>query len=143
MDGIRTYFETDRGYGTPAALYTGLNQPLDASRASGIAAALADRFRLVFADHRGHGRSDKPHEVEDYHLRTRVADATALLDGLGIERAHFIGFSWGARLGFAIGEHLMDDEFGEMMQCYRDDLVVLCNGASRRGCIDSTRGEVP
>ena len=24
---------------------------------------------------------------------------------LGIERTHYIGFSWGARLGFAVGEH--------------------------------------
>ncbi len=36
---------------------------------------------------------------------TRVADAVAVLDTLRIERAHYIGFSWGARLGFAIGEH--------------------------------------
>jgi pimeloyl-ACP methyl ester carboxylesterase len=38
-------------------------------------------------------------------LRTRVADVVAVLDALGIERAHYMGFSWGARLGFAIGEH--------------------------------------
>jgi pimeloyl-ACP methyl ester carboxylesterase len=35
----------------------------------------------------------------------RVADAVAVLDELGIERAHFIGNSWGGRLGFGIGEH--------------------------------------
>jgi pimeloyl-ACP methyl ester carboxylesterase len=35
----------------------------------------------------------------------RVADAVAVLDQLGIERAHFIGQSWGGRLGFGIGEH--------------------------------------
>ena len=35
----------------------------------------------------------------------RVADAVAVLDELGIERAHFIGQSWGGRLGFGIGEH--------------------------------------
>ena len=29
----------------------------------------------------------------------------AVLDELGIERAHFIGNSWGGRLGFGIGEH--------------------------------------
>ena len=40
-----------------------------------------------------------------YALPTRVADATAVLDELGIDRAHVLGFSWGARLGFAIGEH--------------------------------------
>ncbi len=35
----------------------------------------------------------------------RVADAVAVLDELGIERAHFIGSSWGGRLCFGIGEH--------------------------------------
>ena len=35
----------------------------------------------------------------------RVADATAVLDELGIERAHFIGTSYGGRLCFGIGEH--------------------------------------
>jgi pimeloyl-ACP methyl ester carboxylesterase len=30
-----------------------------------------------------------------------------VLDELGIKRAHFIGFSWGARLGFAIGEYAL------------------------------------
>ena len=29
----------------------------------------------------------------------------AVLDALNIDRAHFLGSSWGARLGFALGEH--------------------------------------
>jgi pimeloyl-ACP methyl ester carboxylesterase len=42
--------------------------------------------------------------VSAYALATRVADALAVLDALGIERAHFLGSSWGARLGFGLGE---------------------------------------
>jgi pimeloyl-ACP methyl ester carboxylesterase len=38
-------------------------------------------------------------------MRLRVADAVGVLDELGIERAHFVGTSWGGRLGFGIGEH--------------------------------------
>ena len=38
-------------------------------------------------------------------MRLRVADAVAVLDALGIDRAHFIGTSYGARLGFGLGEH--------------------------------------
>ncbi len=38
-------------------------------------------------------------------MQLRAADAVAVLDELGIERAHFIGNSWGGRLGFGIGEH--------------------------------------
>jgi len=105
VDGLKTYFEDDGGNRRPVVFYAGLTQPIKTSRTSGIAAALKDKFRLIFADHRGHGQSDKPHNIEAYYLPTRVADATAMLDELGIERAHFIGFSWGARLGFAIGEY--------------------------------------
>jgi pimeloyl-ACP methyl ester carboxylesterase len=66
---------------------------------------LSEQFRLIFADHRGQGGSDKPRDVAAYALRTRVADAVAVLDALGIDRVHFLGSSWGARLGFALGEH--------------------------------------
>ena len=62
-------------------------------------------FRLIFADHRGQGGSDKPYDASSYTLPTRVGDAVAVLDALGIGRAHFFGSSWGARLGFALGEH--------------------------------------
>jgi pimeloyl-ACP methyl ester carboxylesterase len=34
-----------------------------------------------------------------------VERPVAVLDELGTERAHFIGNSWGGRLGFGIGEH--------------------------------------
>ena len=89
-------------------LYGGLVDSVDSVRASPIAEALqalVDEFRLIYVDHRGVGRSDGPHDPEAYAMRLRVADAVAVLDELGIERAHFVGASWGARLGFVIGEH--------------------------------------
>jgi pimeloyl-ACP methyl ester carboxylesterase len=104
-DGVRTYFEDSGGAGPPILFYTGFADPLDVARASPLARALSRGFRLIFADHRGQGRSDKPREARAYALRTRVGDAVAVLDTLGIERAHFLGSSWGARLGFAFGEH--------------------------------------
>jgi pimeloyl-ACP methyl ester carboxylesterase len=104
-DGVRTYFE-DSGGSTPAVLfYTGFADPLEVAKASGLARALSDEFRLIFADHRGQGRSDKPRDVDAYALATRAADAIAVLDALNIDRAHFLGSSWGARLGFALGEY--------------------------------------
>ena len=74
-------------------------------KASGHARALTDEFRLIFADHRGQGRSDKPTDIDAYALATRAADAVAVLDALNIDRAHFLGSSWGARLGFALGKY--------------------------------------
>ena len=99
LDGVRTYFE-DEGGDAPAVLfYTGFADPLEVAKASALAGALSHEFRLVFADHRGQGRSDKPWEVDAYALATRTADAVAILDTLGLHRAHFVGSSWGARLG--------------------------------------------
>lgn len=108
IDGIRTFFEDPGGSGPPVLVYPGFTDPLEYAKASPLAQALKEDFRLIFADHRGQGRSEKPHDVASYALTTRVADATAILDMLGIDRAHYIGFSWGARLGFAIGEHAPD-----------------------------------
>lgn len=104
-DGVRSYVEDWGGSGAPVVVYAGLADPLESSQRTGLAQALRRDFRLVFADHRGHGRSDKPHAVEAYALVSRVGDFTAVLDALSIPCAHVLGFSWGARLGFAIGEH--------------------------------------
>jgi len=103
-DGIRTYFEDWVGAGAPVIVYSGLADPLTTAQETGLAEALRHEYRLIFADHRGHGRSDKPHNVQAYALPTRVRDVTSVLDALGIGRAHVLGFSWGARLGYAIGE---------------------------------------
>ena len=105
-DGARLYFEDDGEDGAPVVLYGGLLDKVQDLRESEIARALPrDEFRLVFADHRGLGRSSKPRDRAAYAMQLRVADAVAVLDCLEIERAHFIGKSWGGRLCFGIGEH--------------------------------------
>ena len=109
VDGTRVHFEDEGGDGTPVVLHGGIIDSVDLVRESKIAQALQelpkDEFRLIYVAHRGVGHSDKPHEVEAYTMPLRVADAVAVLVELGIERAHFIGNSWGGRLGFGIGEH--------------------------------------
>jgi pimeloyl-ACP methyl ester carboxylesterase len=108
FDGIRIYFEDDGGKGDAALFYGGILDSVDLVRVSDLATGLkesADEFRLIFADHRGLGRSDKPHSIEAYAIQLRVADVTAVLDKIGIQRAHFIGTSYGGKLGFGLGEH--------------------------------------
>ena len=108
IDGRRISFEDDGGAGAPVVIHGGFLDPVPLVRRSPLAVALrpfADEFRTVFVDHRGHGASDKPHEASAYAMPLRVADAISVLDALDIEAAHFIGMSWGARLGFGIGHH--------------------------------------
>lgn len=60
-------------------------------------------YRVVRYDHRGHGRSPVP--PGPYSLSDLGGDAIALLDGLGIERAHWVGLSLGGMVGMWLGEH--------------------------------------
>jgi pimeloyl-ACP methyl ester carboxylesterase len=106
QDGVRVYFEDEGGDGAPVILHDGFADSVRDLREWALFDALASEgFRVIVADHRGHGRSDKPHDPAAYAMPLRVADAVAILDRLGIERAHFVGRSWGGRLCFGIGEH--------------------------------------
>lgn len=105
-DDVRIYFEDDGGAGTPVVFHGGFGEPIELVRGTPLARAVpADEFRHIYVDHRGHGRSDKPHDPEAYSMARRARDAVAVLDQLEIEGSHFVGMSWGGRLGFGIGEH--------------------------------------
>ncbi|MGI2032258.1 alpha/beta fold hydrolase [Rhizobium panacihumi] len=55
-------------------------------------------YRVIALDNRGHGTSDKPRDAEAYRPWVMATDAIALLDHLGIDQAHFMGYSMGARI---------------------------------------------
>lgn len=55
-------------------------------------------YRVVALDNRGHGASAKPHDPAVYHPHTMAGDAVALLDHLGIDQTHIMGYSMGARI---------------------------------------------
>lgn len=61
-------------------------------------------YRVIALDQRGHGRSGKPHEPERYGLQM-VEDVRRLLDHLGIERVHLVGYSMGGRVANAFRAH--------------------------------------
>jgi pimeloyl-ACP methyl ester carboxylesterase len=106
VDDSIVYFEDDGGEGVPVVFHGGVLDRVDDVRESGIARALpAAEFRSIFVDHRGLGSSAKPHDPSAYAMPLRVADAVAVLDELGIQRAHLVGMSWGGRLGFGIAAH--------------------------------------
>ncbi|OJF89993.1 alpha/beta fold hydrolase [Pararhizobium antarcticum] len=55
-------------------------------------------YRVMALDNRGHGASSKPHDPALYHAEVMAGDAAALLDHLGIAKAHIMGYSMGARI---------------------------------------------
>ncbi len=59
-------------------------------------------LRVITIDLIGHGRSDAPAEVERYGLMRCVDDLVGVMDVLGIERAHWLGYSMGGRVALAL-----------------------------------------
>jgi pimeloyl-ACP methyl ester carboxylesterase len=60
--------------------------------------AFSRRYRCITYDARGYPPSDVPSEAIAYSQARAAADVVAVLDGLGIDRAHVVGLSMG---GFA------------------------------------------
>jgi pimeloyl-ACP methyl ester carboxylesterase len=65
---------------------------------------MKDDCRLILVDARGHGDSDKPYDPEAYRIEVMASDIIAVLDELGIPKAHYMGYSSGGFLGFALAK---------------------------------------
>ncbi|MBO0651411.1 alpha/beta fold hydrolase [Streptomyces triculaminicus] len=73
--------------------------------------ALAVHHRVIRYDHRDTGRSSRPFERQPYAIADLARDAVAVLDGLGIERAHIAGLS----LGGLLAQLLIADHPGRLL----------------------------
>lgn len=92
LNGIDIYYQ-EQGSGYPLVMTHGLGDI--AELWSPLAEALADSYRTVSWDMRGHNRSGSPEELSAYTQDIVVEDLRALCDHLGIERAVFGGTSLG------------------------------------------------
>ena len=79
---------------------------------------LERHFRVVRYDTRGHGGSPVP--PGPYTIDDLADDVVALLDRLGVARAHFVGLSLGGMTGMRLAARNPDRV---------DRLVLLCTGA--------------
>jgi pimeloyl-ACP methyl ester carboxylesterase len=98
--GVPIYYEVV-GDGFPVVLQTGGGGDGTMWKQGGYVAGLGG-FTLILLDHRGHGRSGKPAELEAHRIERYVDDVLAVLDAEGIDRAAFWGYSGGATVGFAL-----------------------------------------
>lgn len=101
-NGVQIYYEIEGDGPDTLVLQHGYSDSLETWREYGYIDALAPEYRLVLIDARGHGKSDKPHTPESYELRETTADIVAVLDAIGVDRAHFYGVSMGGRFGFGM-----------------------------------------
>jgi 3-oxoadipate enol-lactonase len=89
-NGVRIYFD-DVGSGPPVVL--GHSLLCSGEMWGPQVPVLAERYRVINLDQRGHGRSG--HLAEPFDLYDMVADVVAVLDELGIDQAVWAGLSIG------------------------------------------------
>ena len=95
MNTVRLEY-SDFGSGSPVVLLHGF--PLDRTIWQGQH-GLADRYRVITPDLRGHGQSPAPEGA--YTMEELAGDVLALLDRLKIERAVLMGHSMGGYVALA------------------------------------------
>ena len=95
--GIRLHY-AEAGAGEPLVLLHGWPQHWWMWRNQ--IPPLAERFRVIAPDLRGHGWSDKPRST--YSKAELAGDIVAMLDALGLERVRLVGHDWGAVTGLLI-----------------------------------------
>jgi 3-carboxy-cis,cis-muconate cycloisomerase len=129
VDGARIHCRIEGVAGAPVlVLSNGLGT--DLAMWEPQMAALARAFRVVRYDTRGHGASaDTP---GPYSIERLGRDVVGLLDGLGIERAHFCGLSLGGMTGMWLGAH----------SAGRLHRLVLANTAARMGPPDNWNARI-
>ena len=88
--GLRMYYES-QGEGPPVVLIHGLGGSHAMWRYQ--VPALAERYRAIALDLRGHGQSDKP--PGPYSVPMFAEDVLGLVDSLGIAQATMVGLSLG------------------------------------------------
>ncbi len=91
-DGVQIRYRVI-GNGTPVILVHGFTANFETNWSS-VIDALKTKFRVIGLDARGHGQSDKPHDAEAYGS-FMVVDVANLMDHLGLQKAHVVGYSMG------------------------------------------------
>jgi len=100
VDGCVTEFEVT-GAGRPVVLLHGFPDSGNLWRHQVPVLSVAG-YQLIVPDLRGYGHSAKPADVDAYGLLQIAGDVIAILDVLGIERAHVVGHDWGAALSWLL-----------------------------------------
>lgn len=101
LRGVRFHYRLDGPVeGTPLVLSNSLSSNLHMWDAQ-LPALVAGGWRVLRYDNRGHGASEAV--PGPYSIEMLADDVVALLDAVGIERAHFCGLSLGGMVGQVCG----------------------------------------
>lgn len=105
VGGIRTNYIV-AGAGEPLILLHGSGPGVTAfANWRGVIPDLSAHFRCYAPDTLGFGYTDFPADIRGFEMDRWLAHLTGFMDALGIERAHFIGNSYGGALTLALAAH--------------------------------------
>jgi pimeloyl-ACP methyl ester carboxylesterase len=100
-DGVKLHYEV-YGSGEPTVLLLPTWSVMHSRHWKMQIPYLARHCRVLTFDGRGNGRSDRPTEPEAYAEPEFAADAIAVMDATGTDRAVIVGFSMGAHRGLLL-----------------------------------------
>jgi pimeloyl-ACP methyl ester carboxylesterase len=96
-DGVKIRYTID-GQGPPVVLIHGYTASGDMNwRLPAVISLLSKNYRVITLDNRGHGKSDKPRDVEQYGPKM-AEDVVRVMDHLDLESAHLVGYSMGGMI---------------------------------------------
>jgi proline iminopeptidase len=84
---------------------------------------LADSAKLVFYDHLGHGRSDRPADFADLILARLSSDCDALATALGFDKFVLVGHSYGGFIALDFALRYPHRLVGLVLACTAPDLT--------------------
>jgi 3-oxoadipate enol-lactonase len=127
-NGITINYQVDGGDSAPwlvfsNSLATNLSSWDDQAREFGRS------FRVLRYDQRGHGATEAP--SGRYSFDTLIADAIALMDALGIKKAHFAGLSMGGATALGLAQQHPE----------RLDKVIVCDSPCQSTAVSSQQWE--
>ncbi len=102
-DGVAIHYRVE-GSGHPRVLQHGFTNSSESWYELGYVEALKSKYRLIIPDTRGHGQSDKPHELQAYTRANFAVDIAAVLDDAGVRKTLYWGYSQGGAIGFAVAQ---------------------------------------
>ena len=91
---VKIYYE-DEGEGEPIITTHGLMEDCGYWRETGVTEKLAERYRVISMDMRGHGRTVVDGEPHGYDVGTMANDFSALADALNLARFHILSHATG------------------------------------------------
>ena len=120
-NGHKLYYET-LGRGMPVIfMHGGLG--FDHQYFRPFVDPLADTAQVVYYDHLGHGRSDRPTNFNEITLERLSSDCDALATALGFDKFVLVGHSYGGFIAFDFAFRFPNRLAGLVFTCTAPDLT--------------------